>query len=73
MGDVIEAVDKESIESLSELNELILGKEPGDRIQVRVARGDDQVDVRVRLSLVDSPLPGTLDPDAAAGGCDLAS
>jgi serine protease Do len=64
VGDVIEAVDKESIESLTELNELILSKEPGDRIRVRVARGADQVDLRVRLSLIDSPLPGTLNPDA---------
>jgi serine protease Do len=64
VGDVIEAVDKETIESLSELNELILGKEPGDRIRVRVARGDHQVDLRVRLSLIDSPLPGTLDSKA---------
>ena len=63
VGDVIESIEKEEIESVSELNELILSKEPGDRIQVGVARGDEQLELRVRLSLVDSPLPGTLPPD----------
>jgi serine protease Do len=64
VGDVIEAVDKETIESLNELNELILGKEPGDRVRVQVARGDEELKLQVRLSLVDSPLPGTLEPKA---------
>jgi serine protease Do len=66
VGDVIKSVDEESIESLGELNDLIFGKEPGNRIVVRVARGDEQVDLRVRLRLVENPLPGTLDPDADA-------
>jgi serine protease Do len=63
IGDVIEAVDKETIESFGELSELILGKEPGDRIRMRVLRGDAPVDLRVRLSLIDSPLPGTFAPE----------
>ena len=68
VGDVIKAVDEESIESISELNDLVLGKEPGDRVKVRVRRGDDELDLRVRLSLVESPLPGTLEPDADDAG-----
>jgi serine protease Do len=64
VGDVIESIEKERIDSVSELNELILGKDPGDRIRVTVARGADQLDLRVRLSLIESPLPGALDRDA---------
>lgn len=64
VGDVIKKLDEEEIDSLTELNDLIVAKEPGERVNVRVARGDKEVNLRVRLSLVETPLPGTYDPDA---------
>lgn len=72
VGDVIVSVDDEPIDSLSELNEMVIGKEPGDRVQIQVDRDDTKVSLRVRLRMLEDPLPGTLDPDFHESTSDAA-
>ena len=48
-GDLIVTADGEALRSAEQLRELISGKKPGDEIELELYRGDDKINVNVKL------------------------
>ncbi len=55
VDDVIVAVDGKSVSSAEELRGILRPKNPGDEVEVEVARGKDRIKVRVKLAEAPSP------------------
>lgn len=66
-GDIITAVDKTKVESFLELTQLVLGKEPGDKIQLEILRDEKELEFDIVLGGIENPLPGSVDPDDRDG------
>lgn len=63
-GDIIHSANATTIKSLDELNRLVLAKDPGDRVELEILRGDKPMKFKVRLGLIAEALPGTLNTSA---------
>ena len=61
-GDIIVAVDGSEVDSFLELTRLVLAKEPGDKIHLKVLRDKKAMEFDVTLSGIENPLPGSVDP-----------
>jgi serine protease Do len=57
VGDKITAIDGREISTFQHLRDIVAFKRPGDRITLRIERGDQTLEFRVRLSRPDGTIP----------------
>jgi S1-C subfamily serine protease len=48
-GDVVLEADGEPVESANDIQNAVAAKKPGDKVQLKVRRGDDELTVTVTL------------------------
>jgi serine protease Do len=68
VGDVIMSLEGEKIDSLVELTRLIVAKEPGDEVELKLLRGGKEMKLDVVLNVLNNPLPGSVDPEESGAG-----
>lgn len=61
VGDIIRTFNGEEVETFDDLVKKVYSRQPGDTVKLQIARGDETVDVELRLGVAVSPLPGSAD------------
>ena len=65
-GDVLLAVDGKDVTTFADVARIVLEKEPGDRVRLRLERGGRTLQRSVVLATIDQPLPGSAEPKAGS-------
>ncbi|WP_425397093.1 trypsin-like peptidase domain-containing protein [Aeoliella sp.] len=61
VGDVVRTFNGEDVETFDDLVKKVYSRQPGDTVKLQIARGDETVDVELRLGMARTPLPGSAD------------
>ncbi len=59
VGDIVKEFNGEPVNTFDDLVRMVYGLEPRNEVKIRVLRGDETMDVKLRLGGVRQPLPGS--------------
>ncbi len=59
VGDIVTKFNDNDIDTFDALRKLVYNTKPGERVKMEVQRGDETIEVKLRLGVTRKPLPGS--------------
>ncbi len=59
VGDIVTKFNDQDIDTFDTLRKLVYSTKPGKRVKIEVLRGDETLEMELRLGVTRKPLPGS--------------